>query len=86
MNLTLPALTPTVPTLPVPTRAERWVSDGGRLVYLLLPSTDRGVARQAVAVGVVFLTTAATWRADLVQLWAGSLIFRASLFVLRSLH
>ena len=87
MNLPLPAPSPTVPALPVPTRAERWVSEGGWLVDLLLPSTDRGVAQQAVVVGVVFLALLPrAWRADLTQLWAGSLIFTSSLFVLRSLH
>lgn len=78
---------PTTPPLPVPTRAERWVSDGGWLVDLLLPATDRAVAQQAVVVGVVFLALLPrAWRADLTQLWAGSLVFTSSLFVLRGLH
>ncbi len=63
------------------------MSDGGWLVDLLLPSTDEGVAQQAVVVGVVFLALLPrAWRADLLQLWAGSLIFTYSLFVLRGLH
>lgn len=78
---------PTAPPLPVPTRAERWVSDGGWFVDLLLPATDRAVAQQAVVVGVVFLALLPrAWRADLTQLWAGSLVFTSSLFVLRGLH
>lgn len=87
MSTSLSAPSPTVPALPVPTRAERWVSEGGWLVDLLLPSTDRGVAQQAVVVGVVFLALLPrARRADLTQLWTGSLIFTSSLFVLRSLH
>lgn len=85
--LPLPAPSATAPSLPTPTRAERWVSEGGWLVDLLLPSTDRAVAQQAVVVALVFLLLLPrAWRAELTQLWAGSLIFTSSLFVLRALH
>lgn len=89
MSTLLPSPAPsgTVPALPAPTRGEEWASDGGWLVDLLLPATDRGVAQQAVVVAAVFLVLLPrAWRADLTQLWAGGLVFTSSLFVLRGLH
>ena len=38
--------------LPQPTKLERWVGEGGWFVDLLLPSTDAGVAVQAVIVAL----------------------------------
>jgi hypothetical protein len=73
--------------LPQPTDAERWVSEGGRLVELLLPRTDAGVVAQAVVVAVVFaLLLWPARRAALLQLWAGGLMFTAGLFMLRAMH
>ena len=70
-----------------PTDAERWVSEGGWLVELLLPRTDAGVLAQAAAVAVLF---ALVWRparhAELLQLWSGAAVFTAGLFMLRAVH
>jgi hypothetical protein len=70
-----------------PTRFERWVGEGGWLVDLLLPSTDAGVAGQAVAVTVIFgLLLRPARRSGLTQLWLGSAVFTAGLFMLRAAH
>lgn len=75
------------PRLPEPTRLERWVGEGGWLVDLLLPSTDAGVAVQAVILSVVFgLLLLPARRLGIVQLWAGGAVFTAGLFVLRGAH
>lgn len=70
-----------------PTDLERWVSEGGWLVELLLPRTDAGVLAQAAAVAVLF---ALVWRparrAELLQLWSGAAVFTAGLFMLRAVH
>ncbi len=73
--------------LPQPTELERWVSEGGWLVDLLLPSTDAGVAVQALALTVVFgVLFRLARRSGLLQLWAGAVVFTAGLFVLRGAH
>jgi hypothetical protein len=73
--------------LPEPTDAERWVSEGGWLVELLLPRTDAGVLAQAAVVTVLFgLLILPARRAALLQLWAGAAMFTAGLFMLRALH
>lgn len=75
------------PSGPRPTDLERWVSDGGWLVELLLPRTDAGVLAQAVVVAVLFALLA--WparKAQLLQLWLGGLMFTAGLFMLRAVH
>lgn len=73
--------------LPQPTQLERWVSEGGWWVDLLLPRTDAGVAAQAVVLSVVFaLLFRRARRSGLLQLWAGGLVFTAGLFVLRGAH
>ncbi len=73
--------------LPEPTQLERWVSEGGWLVDLLLPSTDAGVAVQAAVMTLVFtLLFLPARRLGVVQLWAGSAVFTAGLFVLRGAH
>ena len=73
--------------LPEPTKLERWVSEGGWFVDLLLPSTDAGVAVQAVILSVVFaLLFVPARRLGVVQLWAGTAVFMAGLFVLRGAH
>ena len=73
--------------LPEPTPLERWVGEGGWLVDLLLPSTDAGVAVQAVVLAVVFgLLVRPARRLGLLQLWAGVVVFTAGLFVLRGAH
>lgn len=73
--------------LPEPTRLERWVGEGGWLVDLLLPSTDRGVLVQAVLVVTVFaLLYRPARRTELLQMWVGSFAFVAGLFVLRASH
>lgn len=70
--------------LPQPTELERWVGNGGWLVDLLLPSTDAGVAVQAVVVAAVFaVLLLPARRLGVVQLWAGIAVFTAGLFVLR---
>lgn len=72
---------------PTPTRLERWVSGGGWFVDLLLPGTDRGVLIQAVVVSILFgLLWWPMRRVRLLQLWAGSGLFVAGLFVLRASH
>ncbi len=75
------------PPLPVPTKIERWVSDGGWLVDLLLPSTDRGVLVQALVISAAFcLLCRRMRRLGLLQLWVGAYVFVAGLFVLRAAH
>ncbi len=75
------------PALPQPTDLERRVGEGGWLVDLLLPSTDAGVLVQAVLVSAFFaLLVLPARRAGLLQLWAGSAVFTAGLFVLRAAH
>lgn len=73
--------------LPEPTETERWVSEGGWLVELLLPRTDAGVVAQAVVVAALFvLLIRPARRAALLQLWAGGAMFTAGLFMLRAVH
>lgn len=73
--------------LPVSSRLERWVSDGGWFVDLLLPRTDLGVVVQAVVVMAVFaLLVRRMHRLGLLQLWVGLFVFVAGLFVLRASH
>lgn len=73
--------------LPQPTDAERWVSEGGWLVEILLPRTDAGVLAQAVAAALAFtLLLRPARRAALLQLWVGGAVLTAGLFVLRTLH
>lgn len=73
--------------LPQPTRLERWVGEGGWFVDLLLPSTDAGVAVQAgIAAAVFALLLRPARRLGVLQLWAGSLVCTAGLFVLRGSH
>lgn len=73
--------------LPEPTKLERWAGEGGWFVDVLLPSTDAGVAGQAVIVTFVFaLLFRPARRFGVVQLWAGIAIFTAGLFVLRGAH
>ncbi len=73
--------------LPQPTDLERWVSEGGWLVDLLLPSTDAGVAGQAVVLICLFAVLyRPARRVGIVQLWAGLAVFIAGLFVLRGSH
>ncbi len=73
--------------LPEPTRLERWISDGGPIVDLLLPRTDAGVLAQALVVLAVFgLLSRRMHRLGLLQLWAGLFVFTAGLFVLRAAH
>ncbi len=73
--------------LPQPTKLERWVGEGGWFVDLLLPSTDAGVAGQAVIMTAVFaLLFRPARRFGVVQLWAGIAVFTAGLFVLRGAH
>ena len=75
------------PRQPEPTRLERWVGEGGWFVDLLLPSTDAGVAVQAVGLSLVFtLLLLPARRLGIVQLWAGVAVFTAGLFVLRGVH
>lgn len=75
------------PRLPEPTKLERWIGEGGWFVDLLLPSTDAGVAVQAVVLTVVFgLLLLPARRLGIVQLWAGIVVFTAGLFVLRGAH
>ena len=75
------------PRLPEPTELERWVGEGGWLVDLLLPSTDAGVAVQAAVLAVVVaLLLLPARRLDVLQLWAGTAVFTAGLFVLRGAH
>jgi hypothetical protein len=72
---------------PEPTRLERWVGEGGLLVDLLLPRTDAGVLLQAVlAVGVLAVLLVPARRAGVVQLWLGSAVFTAGLFMMRAAH
>jgi hypothetical protein len=73
--------------LPQPTRLERWVSEGGWLVELLLPRTDAGVLVQALVVLAAFaLLYRPARRAGLLQLLVGGLVFVAGLFALRASH
>ena len=73
--------------LPQPTRLERWVSEGGWLVELLLPRTDAGVLVQALVVLATFtLLYRPARRAGLLQLWVGGFAFVAGVFVLRASH
>lgn len=56
------------------------MSEGGWLVDVLLPPTDKGVGQQAVVVGVVVLALLPrAWRADRTQSWAGRLISTSGL-------
>jgi hypothetical protein len=72
---------------PKPTDLERWVSEGGWFVDLLLPSTDAGVAVQAVVLALAFaLLFWPARRVGVLQLWAGGAVFTAGLFVLRGAH
>ncbi len=73
--------------LPAPTDAERWVSEGGWFVELLLPRTDAGVLAQAAVVTVAFVLLI-RWarRVALLQLWVGGAMFTAGLFMLRAVH
>lgn len=75
------------PGLPQPTELERRVGEGGWLVDLLLPSTDAGVVGQAVGLTVLFaLLFVPARRLGVVQLWVGTAVFTAGLFVLRGAH
>jgi len=77
----------TLQPLPQPSTLERWVGEGGWLVDLLLPSTDAGVAGQALIVMVMFAPLfRPARRLGIVQLWAGIAVFTAGLFVLRGAH
>ena len=68
-------------------KLERWVGEGGWFVDLLLPSTDAGVAVQAIVLTVVFgLLFLPARRLGVVQLWAGTAVFTVGLFVLRGAH
>ena len=54
---------------------------------LILPSTDAGVAVQAAVLAVIFaLLVLPARRLGLLQLWAGTAVFTAGLFVLRGAH
>lgn len=66
----------TLQPLPQPSTLERWVGEGGWLVDLLLPSTDAGVAGQALIVTVPFRPAR---RLAIVQLCAGIAVFTAGL-------
>ncbi len=73
--------------LPQPTDLERRVGEGGWLIELLLPRTDAGVLVQAVVVALVFaLLLRPARRAALLQLWLGSAVFVAGLFMIRAAH
>ncbi|GAC1610159.1 MAG: hypothetical protein NVS3B26_15450 [Mycobacteriales bacterium] len=68
-------------------KLERWVGEGGWFVDLLLPSTDAGVAVQAIVLTMVFgLLFLPARRLGIVQLWAGSAVLAVGLFVLRGAH
>ena len=70
-----------------PTRLERFFSEGGWLVELLLPRTDAGVLVQALVVLAAFaLLFRPARRAGLLQLLVGGLVFVAGLFALRASH
>ena len=72
---------------PEPTGLERWVGEGGWLVDLLLPSTDAGVALQAVVLAVVVgLLLVPARRHGILQLWTGVVVLTTGLFVLRGVH
>jgi hypothetical protein len=72
---------------PEPTQLERWVGEGGWLVDLLLPRTDAGVLAQAVVAGAVLaLLLVPARRAGVVQLWLGTAVFTAGLFMMRAAH
>ena len=73
--------------LPQPTDLERRVGEGGWLIEILLPRTDAGVLVQAVMVAAVFaLLLRPARRAALLQLWLGSAVFVAGLFMIRAAH
>jgi len=77
----------TLQPLPQPSTLERWVGEGGWLVDLLLPSTDAGVAGQALIVRIMSaLLFRLARRLGIVQLWAGIAVCTAGLFVLRGAH
>ncbi len=68
-------------------RLEEWLSGDGRLVELLLPRTDAGVAAQAGVLTVAFLLLAPlARRRRLLVLWSGTLLVTAGVFGLRALH
>jgi hypothetical protein len=71
-----------------PTRIERWVSEGGWLVELLLPRTDAGVLAQLI--GVLFVSGLLLWRVrrrpELRFFVAACAFFTLSLFALRAAH
>ncbi len=61
----------TLQPFPQPLTLERWVGEGGWLVDLLLPSTDPGVAGQALIVMVMCaLPFRPARRLGIVQPWA----------------
>lgn len=73
--------------LPQPTDLERWAGEGGWFVDLLLPRTDGGVLGQAAVVtAVLVLLLRPARRAALTQLWIGSAMLVAGLFMLRAAH
>lgn len=63
------------------------IDQSGSFLDLLLPSTDAGVAVQAIVLTAVFtLLLVPARRLGIVQLWAGTALVTAGLFVLRSAH
>jgi hypothetical protein len=73
--------------LPEPTQVERWAGEGGWFVDLLLPRTDAGVLAQGVLAAVVLAALLVpARRAGVVQLWLGSAVFTAGLFMMRAAH
>jgi len=77
----------TLQPLPHPSTLERWVGEGGWLVDLLLPSSNAGVAGQALIVTIMSaLLFRPARRLGIVQLWARIAVCTAGLFVLRGAH
>jgi len=77
----------TLQPLPQPSTLERWVDEGGWLVDLLLPSSNAGVAGQALIATVMSaLLFRPARRLGIVQLWARIAVCTAGLFVLRGAH
>jgi len=77
----------TLQPLPQPSTLERWVGEGGWLVDLLLPSSNAGVAGQALIVTIMSaLLFGPARRLGIVQLWARIAVCTAGLFVLRGAH